>query len=105
MKQVAQNSFSDGLNLDLHPIVTPNSVLTDNINGTFITYNGNEFCLQNDKGNIFKASLSIGFMPIGIKEHNGILYIVSCKEVRSENPEETYFVGEIGTYPGLNWDG
>lgn len=105
MKQVAQNSFSDGLNLDLHPIVTPNSVLTDNINGTFITYNGNEFCLQNDKGNIFKASLSIGFMPIGIKEHNGILYIVSCKEVKSENPEETYFVGEIGTYPGLNWDG
>lgn len=95
MKQTATNQFNDALNLDLHPIVTPNSVLTDNLNGTFITYNGNEFCLQNDKGNVYKASLTVGFTPIGIKEHNGILYIFSC------NNEG---VGEIGTYPGLDWE-
>jgi hypothetical protein len=51
MKQTTVNEFKDGLNLDLHPLVTPKTVLTDNINGTFITYNGNEFCLQNDRGN------------------------------------------------------
>jgi hypothetical protein len=45
MRQSANNTFKDGMNLDLHPIVTPNTVLTDNLNGTFITYNGNEFCL------------------------------------------------------------
>lgn len=95
MKQTAQNTFSDGLNLDLHPIVTPNSVLTDNLNGTFITYNGNEFCLQNDRGNTIKTTLSKGFVPIGIKEHNGILYIVSC---------DPSGYGEIGTYPGVDWD-
>lgn len=96
MKQTATNQFQDGLNKDLHPIVTPNSVLTDNLNGTFITYNGNEFCLQNDRGNTLKATLSEGFVPIGIKEHNGVLYIVSYKEKTKE--------GEIGTYPGVDWD-
>lgn len=95
MKQTATNQFSDGLNLDLHPIVTPNSVLTDNLNGTFITYNGNEFCLQNDRGNVLKATLTEGFVPIGIKEHNGVLYIVSYNKDTKE--------GEIGTYPGLEW--
>ena len=95
MKQTTQNTFSDGMNLDLHPIVTPNSVLTDNLNGTFITYNGNEFCLQNDRGNTLKATLTEGFVPIGIKEHNGVLYIVSHNKNTSES--------EIGTYPGVDW--
>lgn len=89
MKQNATNEFKDGLNLDLHPIVTPNTVLTDNLNGTFITYNGNEFCLQNDRGNKQVAKLTDGYTPIGIKEHNGILYIVSV------NGDKT----EIGTFP------
>lgn len=91
MKQNATNEFRDGLNLDLHPIVTPNTVLTDNLNGTFITYNGNEFCLQNDRGNKQVAKLTDGYTPIGIKEHNGILYIVSV------NGNKT----EIGTFPSL----
>lgn len=94
MKKETVNEFKDGLNLDLHPIVTPNSVLTDNLNGTFITYNGNEFCLQNDRGNKYITSLSAGFTPIGIKEFNGILYIISV------NGDLT----EIGTFPGIsNW--
>ena len=96
MKQTATNSFSDGLNLDLHPIVTPNTVLTDNLNGTFITYNGNEFCLQNDRGNKEVAHLSAGYTPIGIKEHNGILYIVSYSPTEDKT--------EIGTYPGVDWN-
>ena len=89
MKQNATNEFKDGLNLDLHPIVTPNTVLTDNLNGTFITYNGNEFCLQNDRGNKWVTNLTEGYTPIGIKEHNGVLYIVSV------NGDKT----EIGTFP------
>lgn len=51
MKQEALNTFSEGLNYDLNPLVTPNNVLTDNVNGTFITFNGNELSLQNDAGN------------------------------------------------------
>ena len=102
MKQTAQNTFQDGLNYDLHPIVTPNSVLTDNINGTLITYNGNEFCLQNDRGNNKVGILSSSYIPIGVKEHNGILYIVSCIPQLVNN--NTVYTTEIGTYPGLDWD-
>lgn len=94
MKQQTVNEFKDGLNLDLHPLVTPKTVLTDNINGTFITYNGNEFCLQNDRGNKWVANLTDGYTPIGIKEHNGILYIVSV------NGNAT----EIGTFPSPNYE-
>ena len=100
MKQTATNEFKDGLNLDLHPIVTPNTVLTDSLNGTFITYNGNEFCLQNDRGNqkiissvneqnVEYVHLPEGYTPIGIKEHNGVLYIVSVNDNKTE----------IGTFP------
>ena len=95
MKQTTVNEFKDGLNLDLHPLVTPKTVLTDNINGTFITYNGNEFCLQNDRGNKYVTSLTLGYTPIGIKEHNGILYIVSVNENKTE----------IGTFPSPDYPG
>ena len=111
MKKESVNQFNQGMNLDLHPTVTPNSVLTDNLNGTFITYNGNEFCLQNDKGNFKVASLSKDYVPIGAKEYNGIIYIVSVKNVY-ENPDEEDeekriiktedCITEIGTYPGLD---
>lgn len=94
MKQTTVNEFRDGLNLDLHPLVTPKTVLTDNLNGTFITYNGNEFCLQNDRGNTNVASLTSGYTPIGIKEHNGILYIVSVKGNLTE----------IGTFPSPEYE-
>lgn len=45
-KQQAINTFTGGLNTDLHPLTTPNDILTDCINGTVITYNGNEYILQ-----------------------------------------------------------
>lgn len=133
MKKEAINTFEEGLNYDLNPLVTPNNVLTDNVNGTFLTFNGDELSLQNDagntkiklhsagewdidntyskghiaydlesykcyrskennnKGNILSntiyweeitgyVQLSDGFYPIGIKEHGGVLYIVSVKE-------------------------
>lgn len=51
MKQETTNTFDQGLNKDLNPIVTPNNVLTDSLNGTFITFNGDELSLQNDSGN------------------------------------------------------
>ena len=92
MKKSVINEFKDGINLDLHPIVTPNTVLTDNLNGTFITYDGNELCLQNDRGNTYTCNLSENFTPIGAKEHGGIIYIVSANGCQTE----------IGTYPGIN---
>ena len=50
-RKEAVNTFTDGMISDLNPISTPNTVLTDCLNGTLITYDGNEYSLQNDKGN------------------------------------------------------
>ena len=101
MRQTQANTFSDGLNMDLHPLTTPNTILTDCVNGTMITYNDNEFVLQNERGNnkikigdTEHVKLSEGFIPVGMKEHNGILYIVS------HNPQTKQ--SEIGTYPSPN---
>lgn len=51
MKKNATNTFSQGLNFDLTPLTTPNNILTDCVNGTFSTFNGDELSLQNDAGN------------------------------------------------------
>lgn len=93
-KETVTNTWKDGLNKDLNPMITPNTVLTDNLNGTLITYNGNEFSLQNDMGNVKKGYLSEGFYPIGVKEFGGIMYFVSVNENTNEF--------EIGSYPSLN---
>lgn len=84
MKQESINTFNDGLNFDLNPLTTPNSILTDCINGTFITFNGDELALQNDAGNTTidyngnPVKLPTGYYPIGMKEYGGVLYIVSA---------------------------
>lgn len=41
-KQDTTNTFGEGLIMDLNPLVTPNNVVTNCLNGTLITYNGNE---------------------------------------------------------------
>ena len=93
MRKVANNTFNGGLLMDLQPLTTPNSVLTDCLNGTIITYDGNEFVLQGDDGNcrVIGCRLPKDFIPLGMKEYGGIIYIVS------KNP----FTGEceIGSFP------
>ncbi len=108
MRKEAVNTFSGGLNYDLNPITTPNSVLTECINGTFITFNGDELALQNDAGNTKilvpgteldpkYVELSEGFYPIGVKEYGGVLYIVSGKQ--GTNPDGSDDLIEFGSYP------
>ena len=92
-RQECNNTFSDGLMMDLNPINTPKSVLTDCLNGTYITYNGNEFVLQNDMGNykLKNCKLPTNFIPVGVKGYGDILYIVSYNPITNET--------EIGSYP------
>lgn len=57
-----------------------------------ITFNGNEMLMQNDMGNATikdddgnAVSLPEGYIPVGIKEHGGVLYIASVtKDGKSE---------------------
>ena len=87
------NSFTGGINTDLHPMLQPNDTLTDCLNGTLITYNGNENMLQNDMGNyeLKHAQLPEGYIPMGMREYQGVLYIASW------NPFEKK--AQIGSYP------
>lgn len=105
MKKETINTFQKGMIKDLHPLTTPNDVLTDALNGTLITYNGNEGALQNDMGNvkIKNALLKAGYVPVGMKEHGGIIYVAAY------NP--TTRKGQIGSFPspkqlweGENWN-
>lgn len=91
--EVAQNSFNGGLLMDMTDTVIPNTVLTDCVNGTLITFDGNEFTLQNDSGNgrVETCRLKPDYIPIGLKQYGGFVYVVS------QNP----FTGEceIGSFP------
>lgn len=94
-RETQTSTFNDGLNKDLTPMLTPNTVMTDCLNGTIITYNGNEFALQNDLGNykFNHGHLNQGFVPVGIKEHANILYIISYNPVTDEV--------EVGSFPSM----
>lgn len=93
MRKESSNQFTEGLVCDLNPINTPNTVLTDALNATIITYDGNEYSLQNDRGNypLENCKLKPNYIPVGLKEYGDILYIVSY------NPLDNHV--EIGTYP------
>ena len=113
MAQESTNTFSGGLNKDLNSIATKNTLLTDSKNMTFITFNGNEMSMQNDMGNtkliyqqtdddgnktgdVVDVALSEGFVPVGMKEHGGILYIASYNKAENK--------GEIGTFPSPEYN-
>lgn len=87
------NTFNEGMIMDLNPLTTPNNVLTSCLNGTFITYDGNEFVLQNDNGNgrVETAYLPSGYVPVGIKEYGGIIYVASYNPLTNKS--------QIGSFP------
>ena len=101
MKKETINTFEGGLIKDLHPLTTPKNVLTDALNATYITYNGNEYILQNDMGNvkIKNALLKAGYVPVGMKEHGGIVYVAAY------NPKTGK--GQVGSFPSPKqlWEG
>jgi hypothetical protein len=53
--------------------------MVDCLNGTLVTYNGNELHLQNDMGNaqVGTSYLSKGYVPVGMKEYGGVIYVAS----------------------------
>lgn len=89
----ALNTFSDGLVKDYNEMATPSKVMTNCLNGTLITYNGNEFTLQNDMGNakLKNVKLPAGYVPVGIAEHGGVVYVAAYNPLTKK--------GQIGSYP------
>ena len=89
----ASNTFNKGLQLDTHPMVQGNDSLTDCLNGTLVTMNGNEVILQNDMGNrrVDNAFLPAGYQPVGIKEFGGIIYVAAYNPITNRS--------QIGSFP------
>lgn len=105
-KSEASNVFNEGMIMDLNPLVTPNNVLTNCLNGTITTFNGNENVLQNDMGNgrVETAFLPEGYVPLGTAELGGIIYIVSynplinkCQVGSFPSPERNVTKEEISS--------
>ena len=102
-KKATVNGFTEGLSMDLNELTDTKETLIDALNATLVTGNGNEMILQNDDGNVkiaYKeddtikyAALAPGFVPIGIKEFGGIIYIASI------NPDPKNYNCELGTFP------
>ena len=105
-KQIAKNTFTGGLQMDMNPLSSQNTVLTNALNATLVTIDGDEMILQNDMGNLkatytengeeFEVTLTPGFIPIGIQTLNGVAYIVSFNPTTQE--------GEIGTFPSPQYN-
>ena len=89
----ATNQFTKGLQMDTHPMVQSNDTLTDCLNGTLITMNGNEVVLQNDMGNrrVDNAFLPPGYEPVGMKEYGGIIYVAAYNPVTNHS--------QVGSFP------
>ena len=93
MRQVANNTFTGGMQMDWNPLVQPNNTLSKCLNGTLLTMNGNENVLQNDMGNgrVETAFLPRGYVPLGTSELGGIIYIVSYNPLTNRC--------QIGSFP------
>lgn len=109
----AVNTFTKGLQMDLNPLTVPADVLTNCLNGTLITYNGNEQALQNDMGNarVETAMLPPGYIPVGTTSLGGIIYIVSYNPMTSKcqigsfpSPERNLLSDEIEKNSGGDLD-
>lgn len=92
-KLTATNTFGGGLIMDFSPDNTKNTLLTGALNATLITFNGNEYNLQNDFGNgrVETAYLPEGYIPVGTCELGGIIYIASYNPLTNKS--------QLGSFP------
>lgn len=104
----AKNTFQDGLVMDFAPDSTQASVLTNALNATILTFNGNEYSLQNDMGNgrVETAYLPEGYTPVGTCEFGDIIYVVSYNPLTNKSqigcfpsPERNISSEEMGDTP------
>ena len=79
--------------MDTNPMVQGTDTLTDCLNGTLITMNGNEVILQNDMGNrrVDNAFLPPGYQPVGMKEYGGVIYVAAYNPITNKS--------QIGSFP------
>ena len=92
-RMTATNTLNKGLVMDFNPVITKDDCLTNALNATLLTFNGNEMQLQNDMGNgrVETAFLPEGYIPVGTCEYGDIIYIVSYNPLENKS--------QIGCFP------
>ena len=81
------NSFQKGMQMDTSPMMQGTDSYTNALNATIITMNGEEVILQNDMGNrrVDNAYLPAGYIPVGMKEYGGIIYVASYNPINGRS--------------------
>lgn len=99
-KITAQHSFEGGMVADLHPMAVPANALYDVLNMEFVTAAGDQYVLQNIKGDKQEGVLPVGYIPLAVKTYKNVAYIVA-----GEFAEDGSFInGLIGTFPSPVWE-
>ena len=98
-KVAANNTFEDGLIVDMNPMALPATALSDSINMEFVTTEGDQYVLQNMKGSKYVGMLPEGYEPLAVKEYQNIAYIVAGRF----EEDGTFVDGMVGTYPSPDW--
>lgn len=109
-RKSSTNTFTGGLVQDLNPLTTPENILVDAKNATILTFEGDEYLIQNDMGNTpivysneenekILTQLPPGYFPVAIKEFNEIFYIIALREDDNFDPKNPKYLTCLGTFP------
>ena len=118
-QEIANNTFTGGMVLDINEIDSPSNTYCSNaLNATVATYNGNEGAIQNEMGNCrivnngHTAKLPDNSIILGSVEYGGVIYYVlrtnkvldqNNEPIRDENGEIVYY-NEIGSFPSPDYN-
>lgn len=101
MRRKSKNVFNEGMSLDAHASAQSPAMSRNTKNFRIFTRDNNSYILTNVKGNELWTQLSDGFVPLVMKEFNGIAYILSAEVVDGEATGR----GEIGSFPSPSYTG
>lgn len=93
MRKTESISIRNGINRDSAEMLQPEGTVVSALNATYLTMNGNEGIFQNDMGNarVEAAYLPAGFVPVGMTEFGGVVYVASYNPLTKQS--------QIGSYP------
>lgn len=102
------NTFNGGLVTDFHELSFPNHACSDVLNMEIITSGEDQNIFQNIKGDLevvdlgehVSGGITYKYVPLGVKIHNNIAYIVAGAFAQ----DGTFKMGTIGTFPSPNWE-
>ena len=97
----AQNTFGEGLNMDVSDYLIRNSMMRNCKNMRLLDLDGTSYAVTTIRGTEHKFNLSTNFIPIASVEYGDVLYILSGTLPITGNKFETFELGSFNSpiYP------